>query len=150
LPTVPYKPYRDVTDWNDTTEEEALTSNKGGFFVYSAAKALAEKAAWVFVKEHPEVSLTTSTHADTFTKRLQNCELSSLPSTFRWPIRARSRHPTRGCRRAEHQYRATHHPQSGRHPWEPWIWVCRRSRRRGSTGCRHQDLRTSPCLNWRL
>ena len=70
MPAVPYKPYRDVTDWNDTTEEKALTSNKGGFFVYSAGKALAEKAAWEFVKEHPEVSLTTGTHPDTFARRL--------------------------------------------------------------------------------
>jgi len=46
-------------DWNDTTEEEALASGKGVFFVYSTAKALTEKAVWEFVKEHPEVSLTT-------------------------------------------------------------------------------------------
>ena len=70
LPALLYKPYRNVTDWNDTTEEEALTSNKGEFFVYSAAKALAEKAAWEFVKEHPEVSLTTGAHADTLARRL--------------------------------------------------------------------------------
>jgi len=65
LPTVPCKPSWDVTDWNDTTEEEALTPGKGGFFVYSAAKALSEKAAWEFAKEHPEISLTTGTHTDT-------------------------------------------------------------------------------------
>jgi len=46
-------------DWNDTTEDEASTSDKGAFFGYSAAKALMEKAAWEFVKEHQEVSLTT-------------------------------------------------------------------------------------------
>ena len=112
LPGLPHKPYRDTTDWNDTTEDEALTSGKSGFFVYSAAKALAEKAAWEFAKEHPEISLTTGKHTATFIRSLWNWGVSSLLSMHYWPIRSGSRHPAWGRRRIEHQCHATQHPRS--------------------------------------
>jgi nucleoside-diphosphate-sugar epimerase len=46
-------------DWNNVTRQEALDKGMNNLFVYSASKALAEKAAWEFVKTHPEVNLTT-------------------------------------------------------------------------------------------
>lgn len=72
LPDLPHNPYLERTDWNDTPEDEALTSTKGPLFVYSAAKALAEKLAWEFVKEHPEISLLARKHTVTFIGPLWN------------------------------------------------------------------------------
>ncbi|OBZ68542.1 hypothetical protein A0H81_11537 [Grifola frondosa] len=45
-------------DWNPVTKEEALKS-PDSFYVYSAAKTLAERAVWDFVDEHPHIDVTT-------------------------------------------------------------------------------------------
>lgn len=56
-------PWRDYTftadDWNPATYEDAIKGDKPGIWVYCASKVLAEKAAFDYVKEHPELKLTT-------------------------------------------------------------------------------------------
>ena len=46
-------------DWNPATYAEANDASKPGPFIYAASKKLAEKAAWDFSKEHPEMQITT-------------------------------------------------------------------------------------------
>lgn len=56
-------PWRDHTftadDWNPATYEAAVKGDKPGIWVYCASKALAEKAAFAYAKEHPGLQLTT-------------------------------------------------------------------------------------------
>ncbi|KDQ50511.1 hypothetical protein JAAARDRAFT_41972 [Jaapia argillacea MUCL 33604] len=46
-------------DWNPLNEEEALKPGTPDFIIYSASKAVSEKAVWDFVKIHPHVDATT-------------------------------------------------------------------------------------------
>ncbi|KDQ50487.1 hypothetical protein JAAARDRAFT_81852 [Jaapia argillacea MUCL 33604] len=46
-------------DWNPATKEEALKPDAGDAIIYSASKALSEKAVWDFVEEHPDIDVTT-------------------------------------------------------------------------------------------
>ncbi len=48
-------------DWFEVSESEVLTKSEDPFFVYSASKALAEKALWALAAQHPELDVTTST-----------------------------------------------------------------------------------------
>jgi len=56
-------PFRDYTytaeDWNPATTEMACEPGRPGPFVYSASKKLAEKAAWSFHEQHPQMAITT-------------------------------------------------------------------------------------------
>ena len=49
-----------LIDWGHVTEAEALNPEKNAMFVYVAAKILAEKAQWQFVKEHPQLDVVSS------------------------------------------------------------------------------------------
>jgi len=55
--------WRDYTytanDWNPATYEQAIKGDKPGIWVYCASKKLAERAAFDFAKEHPELKITT-------------------------------------------------------------------------------------------
>ncbi|KAF8908384.1 hypothetical protein CPB85DRAFT_1254037 [Mucidula mucida] len=51
-----------ATDWNPLTYEMALSGNLPGLGTYAVSKTLAEKAAWDFVKAHPEIKLTAINH----------------------------------------------------------------------------------------
>jgi len=57
--------WRDYTytanDWNPATYEEAVKGDKPGIWVYCASKVLAEKAAFDYAKQHPELQITTIT-----------------------------------------------------------------------------------------
>ncbi len=46
-------------DWNSVTLEEALDPAANPLTVYGAEKTHAEKFAWKFADEHPEVEITT-------------------------------------------------------------------------------------------
>jgi len=46
-------------DWTEVTYEETTDGTRDPMFVYGAAKTLAERAAWKFAEEHPEINLTT-------------------------------------------------------------------------------------------
>lgn len=46
-------------DWNPATYEEASAKDVQGAYAYSASKKLAEKAAWDFAEEHPEMEIST-------------------------------------------------------------------------------------------
>ncbi|KDQ50495.1 hypothetical protein JAAARDRAFT_41955 [Jaapia argillacea MUCL 33604] len=46
-------------DWNPATKEDALKPGAADMVVYSASKALAERAVWDFVKQHPHLDVTT-------------------------------------------------------------------------------------------
>ncbi|KAE9396628.1 NAD(P)-binding protein [Gymnopus androsaceus JB14] len=66
LGAVPSKPeliFADVTygpdDWLPITYEQASSGRLPGNIAYIASKKFAELAAWDFVKEHPELKLTT-------------------------------------------------------------------------------------------
>lgn len=55
--------FRDYTytanDWNPATYEEAVKGDKPGMWIYSASKTLAEKAAFEYAEQHPELKITT-------------------------------------------------------------------------------------------
>ncbi|KAI0043317.1 NAD-P-binding protein [Auriscalpium vulgare] len=59
----PPKLFQKVTlgdkDFGTATYEEALKPENAGFPVYAASKALAEKALWKFVGEHPDLDVAT-------------------------------------------------------------------------------------------
>ncbi|KAE9410580.1 NAD(P)-binding protein [Gymnopus androsaceus JB14] len=63
VPSQPELLSADVTygpdDWLPFTYEEASSGQLPGFIVYIASKKFAELAAWDFVKEYPELKLTT-------------------------------------------------------------------------------------------
>jgi nucleoside-diphosphate-sugar epimerase len=44
---------------NPATYEQAVKGDKPGIWVYCASKALAEKAAFDYAKQHPELQITT-------------------------------------------------------------------------------------------
>ncbi|TDL27081.1 NAD-P-binding protein [Rickenella mellea] len=46
-------------EWNPATMEEALDETRNIYWVYDAAKTLAERAIWQFADEHPEMDITT-------------------------------------------------------------------------------------------
>ncbi|KAI3612780.1 3-beta hydroxysteroid dehydrogenase isomerase family protein [Moniliophthora roreri] len=46
-------------DWNPVTYEDAVSGKVQGMLLYAASKALQEKAAWDFAKQHPELKLTS-------------------------------------------------------------------------------------------
>jgi len=46
-------------DWNPATKEQALDGKHDDFYVYVAAKALAEREVWKFAAEHPDIDITT-------------------------------------------------------------------------------------------
>jgi len=56
-------PWRDYTytadDWNPATYEEAIKGDKPGIWVYCASKALAEKAAFEYAQQYPDLLITT-------------------------------------------------------------------------------------------
>jgi len=49
----------DENSWCSITKEEIDTSKQDSLFVYSSAKAHAEKRIWELAKEHPDVDFTT-------------------------------------------------------------------------------------------
>jgi len=55
--------WRDYTytanDWNPATYDEAVKGDKPGMWVYCASKTLAEKAAFDYAKQHPELQITS-------------------------------------------------------------------------------------------
>jgi len=55
--------WRDYTytanDWNPATYEQAIKGDKPGMWVYCASKALAEKAAFDYARQHQDLKLTT-------------------------------------------------------------------------------------------
>lgn len=53
-------------DWNTVTVEEALAPGANPLTVYGAEKTLAEKFAWKFADEHPEVEITTCPYTNDF------------------------------------------------------------------------------------
>ncbi|GAA98285.1 uncharacterized protein L969DRAFT_47020 [Mixia osmundae IAM 14324] len=67
-------PWRDYTytedDWNPATFEQANDASKPGAWIYSASKALAEKAAWNFAKEN-DIELVTMCPPMIYSKTIQ-------------------------------------------------------------------------------
>ncbi|KAF9023477.1 putative flavonol reductase [Hymenopellis radicata] len=47
-----------AADWNPLTYEMASSGTLPGLGTYAVSKSVAEKSAWDFVKEHPEIKLT--------------------------------------------------------------------------------------------
>lgn len=46
------------TDWNPITREQILTGTLDPLSTYAGSKALAERAVWKFVVEHPDINIT--------------------------------------------------------------------------------------------
>ncbi|KAK7035345.1 hypothetical protein VNI00_011876 [Paramarasmius palmivorus] len=63
-------------DWNPVTYEIAISGRLQGMLLYVASKALQEKTAWDFAKQHPEVKLTSVNPTMIFGPTIQ-----FLPST---------------------------------------------------------------------
>ena len=77
-----------LQDYNPTTAEEAFSSTDVAY-VYSAGKALAEKAIWKFADSHPDIDITTRKRR--FLKfifaRLKFLFVdSSSPTVHLWPV----------------------------------------------------------------
>ena len=71
-------------DWNDVTREDVINGNSvsaeeavaglqawTSFWLYTAAKTLAERALWEFADEHPDIEVATSKITVSLVKRSQ-------------------------------------------------------------------------------
>jgi hypothetical protein len=70
---------------NPATYEDAAKGDKPGIWIYCASKALAEKAAFDYAKQHPELQMTT------INRKLDRSTISPMivdPSISVYDIRA--------------------------------------------------------------
>ena len=63
FPCIPAAPDLRAEDWFPITREEVLAQHlDNSWIVYSAEKALSERAVWQFADENPHIEMTTGMH----------------------------------------------------------------------------------------